>query len=86
MFAPLFTYLLLTLLPPPPPTHTQALTAELPQFLLTLLESPMEECDSPAAAKAQIVKALKAMTTDLASGEVVSCTFISLPYVEVQQD
>ena len=50
----------------------QALTAELPQFLLGLLESPLAECDSPAAAKAQIVKALKAMEGDLANGEVVS--------------
>ena len=49
----------------------QALTAELPQFLLGLLESPLAECDSPAAAKAQIVKALKAMEGDLANGEVV---------------
>ena len=53
------------------PLSFQALTAELPQFLLTLLESPLEECDSPAAAKAQIVKALKSMETDLSNGEVV---------------
>ena len=55
-----------------PELVSQALTAELPQFLLSLLESPLEECDSPAAAKAQIVKALKEMEKDIANGEVVT--------------
>lgn len=51
----------------------QALKAELVPYLLKLLEGVgLENLDSPAATKAQIVKALKAMTRSLQYGEQVS--------------
>lgn len=51
----------------------QALKAELVPYLLKLLEGiGLESLDSPAATKAQIVKALKAMTRSLQYGEQVN--------------
>ncbi|KAH0503542.1 DnaJ-like protein subfamily C member 13 [Microtus ochrogaster] len=51
----------------------QALKAELVPYLLKLLEGiGLENIDSPAATKAQIVKALKAMTRSLQYGEQVN--------------
>lgn len=50
----------------------QALKTELVPYLLKLLEGVgLENLDSPAATKAQIVKALKAMTRSLQYGEQV---------------
>ena len=51
---------------------SQALNADLVQFLLSLLESNLESCEHPSAAKAQIVKVLKAMGKDLSNGDRVS--------------
>ncbi|XP_043196340.1 dnaJ homolog subfamily C member 13-like isoform X3 [Amphibalanus amphitrite] len=53
------------------PLVQQALDAKLVQYLLTLLDGRLES-DNPAAVKAQIVKALKAMTRSLQHGEQVS--------------
>ncbi|KAG8516257.1 DnaJ subfamily C member 13, partial [Galemys pyrenaicus] len=51
----------------------QALKVDLVPYLLKLLEGiGLENLDSPAATKAQIVKALKAMTRSLQHGEQVS--------------
>ncbi|KAF6099113.1 DnaJ heat shock protein family (Hsp40) member C13 [Phyllostomus discolor] len=51
----------------------QALKADLVPYLLKLLEGiGLENLDSPAATKAQIVKALKAMTRSLQHGEQVN--------------
>ncbi|KAL8571849.1 DnaJ subfamily C member 13 [Nucella lapillus] len=50
----------------------QALKAELVPFLLRLLEGGLEAVESPAATKAQIVKALKAMQRSLQFGEQVN--------------
>jgi DnaJ family protein C protein 13 len=44
---------------------SQALRCELIEFLLQLLESPMERIEKPAAVKALIVKALKSMLNSL---------------------
>ena len=56
-------------------TVFQALKADLVPYLLKLLEGiGLENLDSPAATKAQIVKALKAMTRSLQHGEQVSRT------------
>lgn len=52
----------------------QALKYELVQYLLQLLEGNLQ-VQNPAAIKAQIVKALKAMLRDLQLGEQV-CTFV----------
>ena len=41
------------------------------QFLVRLLDTGLESLENPAATKAQIVKALKAMTTSLKYGEKV---------------
>ena len=41
-------------------------------FLVRLLETGLESLDNPAATKAQIVKALKAMQNSLKYGEEVS--------------
>ena len=49
---------------------SQALEFELVQYLLGLLDSGLK-CENPAAIKAQIVKALKAMLRDLTRGEEV---------------
>lgn len=49
----------------------QALAVDLIPFLLKLLEGGLEAMDKPAATKAQIVKALKAMQRSLAHGERV---------------
>ena len=49
----------------------QALSAELIPFLLKLLDSGIEGLENPAATKAQIVKALKAMQKSLVHGEKV---------------
>ncbi|XP_037090468.1 dnaJ homolog subfamily C member 13-like isoform X2 [Pollicipes pollicipes] len=53
------------------PLVQQALDARLVQYLLTLLDGRLES-ENPAAVKAQIVKALKAMTRSLQHGEQVS--------------
>nr|KAG5714877.1 hypothetical protein BaRGS_000365 [Batillaria attramentaria] len=50
----------------------QALKADLVPFLLRLLEGGLEAVDNPAATKAQIVKALKAMQRSLQHGERVT--------------
>ncbi|XP_076446613.1 dnaJ homolog subfamily C member 13-like isoform X1 [Babylonia areolata] len=50
----------------------QALKADLVPFLLRLLEGGLEAVENPAATKAQIVKALKAMQRSLQCGEQVS--------------
>ena len=50
----------------------QALKVELIPYLLRLLDSGLEALDNPAATKAQIVKALKAMMNSLRFGEEVS--------------
>lgn len=51
----------------------QALKADLVPYLLKLLEGiGLENLESPSATKAQIVKALKAMTRSLQHGEQVS--------------
>ncbi|GFN83676.1 Dnaj homolog subfamily c member 13-like, partial [Plakobranchus ocellatus] len=50
----------------------QALAAEMIPFLLKLLEGGLEAMEKPAATKAQIVKALKAMQRSLVHGEKVS--------------
>lgn len=50
---------------------SQALKSELLPFLLRLLEGGLEAVDNPAATKAQIVKALKAMQRSLQYGEQV---------------
>jgi DnaJ family protein C protein 13 len=44
---------------------SQAIRSELIEYLLQLLESPMERIDKPAAVKALIVKALKSMLNSL---------------------
>ena len=44
---------------------------EMVQFLVRLLDTGLESLKNPAATKAQIVKALKAMTTSLKYGEKV---------------
>lgn len=68
----------------------QALKAELVPYLLKLLEGVgLENIDSPAATKAQIVKALKAMTRSLQFGEQVSLqevlfVFLTKKYVQGQ--
>ncbi|XP_023933252.1 dnaJ homolog subfamily C member 13-like [Lingula anatina] len=50
----------------------QALKTEMVQFLLRFLETGLENAENPAAIKAQIVKALKAMQNSLAHGEAVT--------------
>lgn len=52
--------------------HPQALKSDLVPFLLRLLEGGLEAVESPAATKAQIVKALKAMQRSLQFGEQVT--------------
>lgn len=49
----------------------KALKCELIPFLLGLLEVGLETAENPAAIKAQIVKALKAMQCNLKYGEEV---------------
>lgn len=49
----------------------QALDVELVPFLLKLLDGRLEVIENPAKTKAQIVKALKAMTKSLLYGEKV---------------
>lgn len=51
---------------------SQALKSDLVPFLLRLLEGGLEAVDNPAATKAQIVKALKAMQRSLTHGERVT--------------
>ena len=51
--------------------YLQALKSELVPFLLRLLEGGLEATENPAATKAQIVKALKAMQRSLQFGEQV---------------
>ncbi|XP_064598102.1 dnaJ homolog subfamily C member 13-like isoform X2 [Liolophura sinensis] len=50
----------------------QALQAELVPFLLRLLEGGLQALENPAATKAQLVKALKAMQRSLQFGEQVT--------------
>ncbi|KAI0215551.1 DnaJ-like subfamily C member 13 [Lamellibrachia satsuma] len=50
----------------------QALKTEMVQFLVRLLEVGLENQESPAATKAQVVKALKAMQNSLKFGDAVS--------------
>ena len=55
----------------------QALTFELVQYLLNLLNGALKAVENPAATKAQIVKALKAMLRDLTYGvEVREAQFV----------
>lgn len=49
----------------------QAIKQELVPFLLWVLHNPLENTENPAATKAQIVKALKAMQRSLLYGEQV---------------
>nr|XP_050853264.1 dnaJ homolog subfamily C member 13 isoform X3 [Vespula vulgaris] len=49
----------------------QALEAEMVPYLLNILEGRLDVIDNPATTKAQIVKALKAMTKSLLLGEKV---------------
>ncbi|XP_074640124.1 dnaJ homolog subfamily C member 13-like isoform X2 [Tubulanus polymorphus] len=51
---------------------SQALQCDMIEYLLNLLETGLERLDSPAAIKAQIVKALKAMQNSLQHGEEVT--------------
>lgn len=53
----------------------QALQAELVPFLLRLLEGGLQALENPAATKAQLVKALKAMQRSLQFGEQVRKIF-----------
>lgn len=55
------------------PLAAQAINADLVEYLLGLLESPLSECDKPSATKAIIAESLKAMAKDLANGEKVGC-------------
>lgn len=50
----------------------QALEAEMVPYLLNILEGRLDAIDNPATTKAQIVKALKAMTRSLLLGEKVN--------------
>lgn len=50
----------------------QALDADFVQFLLYILESRLELVDNPAMTKAQVVKALKSMCTNLLYGDKVN--------------
>lgn len=50
----------------------QALEADFVQFLLSLLEARLELSENPAMTKAQIVKALKAMSHSVMYGEKVN--------------
>lgn len=50
----------------------QALKAEMVPYLLGLLDGGLEIVENPAATKAQIVKALKAMSRSLQHGEQIS--------------
>lgn len=50
----------------------QALKFELVQYLLNLLNGALKTVENPAATKAQIVKALKAMLRDLTHGEEIN--------------
>ena len=50
------------------PCHLQAIRVELVQYLVSLLEAVLHDVKNPAGCKAQIVKALKSMTRDLAHG------------------
>ena len=54
----------------------QALNYELVQYLLSLLDGALKEVENPAATKAQIVKALKAMLRDLQHGDEVGANII----------
>lgn len=51
---------------------SQAIKQELVPFLLWVLHNPLENTENPAATKAQIVKALKAMQRSLLYGEQVT--------------
>lgn len=50
----------------------QALEAEMVPYLLDILEGKLETIENLATTKAQIVKALKAMTTSFLLGETVN--------------
>ena len=50
----------------------QALQANLVQHLLDVLDAPLSDLDNPSAAKAQVVRALKAMLKDLARGDEIN--------------
>lgn len=51
---------------------SQALKVGMIEMLVHLLETGLESLDNPAATKAQIVKAIKAMQRSLKYGEEVS--------------
>ena len=75
-----------------PELVVQAVNGKLVQFLLTLLESPLSECEKPSATKAVIAEALKVMAKDLANGEKVcvhviasTCVGVYIPYVRVHE-
>lgn len=50
----------------------QALDAQMVPYLLTLLEGRLDSIDNPGTTKAQIVKALKAMSRSILLGEKVN--------------
>ncbi|KAK3742179.1 hypothetical protein QZH41_012074 [Actinostola sp. cb2023] len=50
----------------------QAVKFQLVQYLLAILDSPLQTVENPAATKAQIVMALKSMIKDLIHGEEVN--------------
>jgi hypothetical protein len=53
----------------------KALKSEMIPFLVGLLETGLEMQENPAATKAQIVKAIKAMQQSLKHGDAVSYLF-----------
>ena len=53
----------------------QALKVEMVEFMVRLLETGTEALENPAATKAQIVKAIKAMQNSLTHGEQVTQGF-----------
>ncbi|XP_069681979.1 dnaJ homolog subfamily C member 13 isoform X2 [Periplaneta americana] len=57
----------------------QALEADMVQYLLGLLEGRLEALENPAMTKAQIVKALKAMSRSLLHGDRVSAILEKSP-------
>lgn len=55
-------------------------------FLVKLLESRLEHCENPAATKAQVVKALKAMQNSLKFGEQVANILEKFPVWKEYRD
>jgi DnaJ family protein C protein 13 len=62
-----------------PHSITQALEADMVQYLLGLLEGRLEALENPAMTKAQIVKALKAMRRSLVHGDRVAAILNKSP-------